>query len=91
MKTTLIICAVLFASFSFTSCGGKKEEGAKAEGNGDSTKTEATAEGAGEETTEPAATTEDSTAEAATTDAAATETKTEAKKLLKAALGRLFF
>jgi hypothetical protein len=78
MKTTLIICAVLFASFSFTSCGGKKEEGAKAEGNGDSTKTEATA--AGEETTEPAATTEDSTAEAATTDAAATETKTEAKK-----------
>ena len=60
--------------------GGKKEEGAKAEGNGDSTKTEATAEGAGEETTEPAATTEDSTAEAATTDAAATETKTEAKK-----------
>lgn len=80
MKTTLIICAVLFASFSFTSCGGKKEE-AKGDANAaDSTKTEATAEGAGEATTESTATTEDTAAAAATTDAAATETKTEAKK-----------
>lgn len=79
MKTTLIICAVLFASFSFTSCGGKKEEAKGDAAAADSTKTEAPAEGNGEATTE-AATTTDTTADAATTDAAATETKTEAKK-----------
>jgi len=72
MKTTLIICAVLFASFSFTNCGGKKEEAKGGEAKADST-----AQGPGEtttETTETAATTEDSTA-AAKTEAPATEAK----------------
>jgi hypothetical protein len=74
MKTTLIICAVLFASFSFTSCGGKKDEANAGAKPADST---AAPQGAGETPAEPATTA--TTTDTAKADGGATDAKAEAK------------